>query len=54
VGASHLAVIGGVTTDFLRAQVTARPKLNGAGEAHPGFPGQVLAYDTAHAHLSGC
>ena len=46
VGATHLAMLGGVPVDFLRDQVAARPDLNGAGEAHPGFPGNILAYDT--------
>jgi len=46
VGATHLAVLGGVPVEFLREQVAARPEINGQGTAHPGFPADILAYDT--------
>lgn len=46
VGASSLLMLGGVTVDFLKEQVAARPEINGQGMAHPGFPGSVLAYNT--------
>ncbi|MEJ6580030.1 MAG: sodium/solute symporter [Akkermansiaceae bacterium] len=46
VGASSFLMLGGVTVDFLKAQVAARPELDGQGMAHPGFPGSVLSYNT--------
>ena len=46
VGATHLAVLGGVPVGFLKEQVAARPEINGQGTAHPGFPADVLVYDT--------
>ena len=46
VGASSLLMLGGVTVDFLREQVAARPEINGQGMEHPGFPAGILAYNT--------
>lgn len=46
VGANSFLILGGVTVDFLRSQVAARPELNGQGMEHPGFSKQVLSYDT--------
>ncbi|MGJ8696911.1 MAG: sodium:solute symporter family transporter [Verrucomicrobiaceae bacterium] len=46
VGASSLLMLGGVTVDFLKEQIAARPELNGQGMDHPGFPGSVLSYNT--------
>eukprot|EP00095_Tigriopus_kingsejongensis_P002071 maker-scaffold5675_size4424-snap-gene-0.3 protein:Tk02071 transcript:maker-scaffold5675_size4424-snap-gene-0.3-mRNA-1 annotation:"sss sodium solute transporter superfamily protein" len=45
VGASSFLILGGVTVDFLKEQVAARPELNGQGMAHPGFPGSLLSYN---------
>lgn len=45
VGASSLLMLGGVTVEFLRDQVEARPELKGQGMEHPGFPPSVLAYN---------
>jgi len=45
VGASHYLMLGGVPVQFLRDQVAARPETNGDGDAHPGFPRSILAYD---------
>ena len=46
VGATHLAMLGGAPVKFLREQAAARPETNGQGAAHPGFPAQILLYDT--------
>lgn len=46
VGASSFLMLGGVTVDFLKAQVAARPELDGQGMAHPGFSRSVLSYNT--------
>ncbi|MFT6180344.1 MAG: SSS family solute:Na+ symporter [Paracoccaceae bacterium] len=46
VGVSSFLMLGGVTVDFLREQVAARPELSGQGMEHPGFPGSVLSYNT--------
>ncbi|MGC6564059.1 MAG: sodium:solute symporter family transporter, partial [Akkermansiaceae bacterium] len=46
VGASSLQMIGGVTVEFLREQLAARPEINGQGMEHPGFPPSILSYDT--------
>lgn len=46
VGATHLAVLGGVTARFMNEQIAARPELNGQGIEHPGFPAEILFYDT--------
>ena len=45
VGASSFLILGGVTVDFLRSQVAARPEINGQGMEHPGFSKNVLSYD---------
>jgi len=45
-GASSLLMLGGVTVDFLREQIAARPEINGQGMAHPGFLGSILSYNT--------
>lgn len=45
-GNSHLLVLGGVNVEFLKEQLAARPKLNGQGHEHPGFPRTVWAYHT--------
>lgn len=46
VGASSFLMLGGVTVDFLREQIAARPELNGQGMDHPGFPRTLLSYNT--------
>ena len=46
IGASSLLMLGGVPVDFWRAQVAARPEINGQGMAHPGFPASILSYNT--------
>jgi len=46
VGATHLAVLGGVSAEFLKEQVAVRPDLNGQGTAHPGFSPEMRVYDT--------
>lgn len=46
VGATHLALLGGVTVEFLRAQIAARPETNGQGAGHPGFSPEIRVYDT--------
>jgi len=46
VGASSLLMLGGVSVDFLREQVAARPEINGQGMEHPGFPASILSYNT--------
>ncbi len=46
VGASSFLMLGGVTVDFLKEQMAARPEINGQGMAHPGFPGSILSYNT--------
>ena len=45
VGAASFLILGGVTVDFLRSQLAARPELNGQGMEHPGFSDKVLSYD---------
>lgn len=46
MGASSLLMLGGVSVDFLRKQVVARPEINGQGMEHPGFPASILSYNT--------
>lgn len=46
VGVSSFLMLGGVTVDFLREQMAARPELNGQGMEHPGFPQAILSYNT--------
>ena len=46
LGASSLLMLGGVPVDFWRAQVAARPEINGQGMEHPGFPASILSYNT--------
>jgi len=53
VGASSFLIMGGVTVDFLREQLEARPDLNGQGMAHPGFPGAILSYNTVTDRWAG-
>ncbi|RYE39254.1 MAG: hypothetical protein EOP21_10955, partial [Hyphomicrobiales bacterium] len=45
-GATHLALLGGVSVEFLKAQIAARPDLNGQGAGHPGFSPEIHVYDT--------
>jgi SSS family solute:Na+ symporter len=46
VGASSFLMLGGVTVEFLRKQVAARPQIDGQGMEHPGFPASILSYNT--------
>jgi N-acetylneuraminic acid mutarotase len=46
MGASSLLMLGGVSVEFLRKQVVARPEINGQGMEHPGFPASILSYNT--------
>lgn len=45
VGSSSLLMLGGVTVEFLREQLSARPEMNGQGMEHPGFEGSILSYN---------
>jgi len=45
-GEAHLLLLGGVTVDFLKEQLKARPELNGQGHEHPGFPKTIWGYHT--------
>jgi len=53
VGASSFLMLGGVTVDFLREQIAARPELKGQGMDHPGFPGTILSYNTVTDRWAG-
>lgn len=44
IGDAHLLVVGGVTVDFLKEQLAARPELNGQGHEHPGFAKTIWGY----------
>lgn len=46
VGSSHLFMLGGVNVEFLKTQLADRPKLDGQGHDHPGFPSDLWAYHT--------
>lgn len=46
IGASSLLVLGGVSVEFWKDQVAARPEINGQGMEHPGFPALILSYNT--------
>jgi len=45
-GASHLLLLGGASRQFVDAQRALRPRTNGNGFDHPGFPKKILAYHT--------
>ncbi len=46
IGASSLLMLGGVSVEFWKDQVAARPEMNGQGMEHPGFPASILSYNT--------
>ena len=46
IGASSLLMLGGVSVEFWKDQVAARPEINGQGMGHPGFPASILSYNT--------